>query len=65
MVLFMALSIIFTIVDTCAVVGAFHLELPLGIEPFWKVTQHADSGKRQHTLISFYDAAGICFQVLE
>ena len=65
MILFMALSIIFTIVDTCAVVGAFHLELPLGVEPFWKVMQHVDPGESHRTLISSYGVAGIYFQVLE
>ncbi|KAH1612248.1 hypothetical protein KXX21_002809 [Aspergillus fumigatus] len=33
----MAVSIAFTIVDTCAVLGAYHLEFPTGIEPFWKL----------------------------
>lgn len=37
MLLSMAVSIAFTIVDTCAVLGAYHLEFPTGIEPFWKV----------------------------
>ncbi|KAL2787699.1 hypothetical protein BJX66DRAFT_341010 [Aspergillus keveii] len=37
MIFFMALSICFTIVDTCAVSGTFHLNLHLGIEPFWKL----------------------------
>lgn len=65
MLLLMALSIVFTIVDTCAVVGAFHLELPLGVEPFWKVMQHVDPGERHRMLISAYGVAGLSFQVLE
>ncbi|KAF4227752.1 hypothetical protein CNMCM8980_007168 [Aspergillus fumigatiaffinis] len=37
MLLSMAVSIAFIIVDTCAVLGAYHLEFPTGIEPFWKL----------------------------
>jgi hypothetical protein len=37
MLIFMALSIALTIIDTCAVLAAFHMLLPVGIEPFWKV----------------------------
>jgi hypothetical protein len=33
----MAVSIAFTIVDTCAVLGAYPLGFPTGVEPFWKV----------------------------
>ncbi|PLN86209.1 hypothetical protein BDW42DRAFT_109920 [Aspergillus taichungensis] len=38
MLLFMALSILSTIVDTGEVLGACYLGFPPGIEPFWKVT---------------------------
>ncbi|GFF60697.1 hypothetical protein IFM51744_10453, partial [Aspergillus udagawae] len=37
MLLSMGISIAFTIVDTCAVLGAYPLGFPTGIEPFWKV----------------------------
>ncbi|KAH1969786.1 hypothetical protein KXV92_008093 [Aspergillus fumigatus] len=36
MLLSMAVSIAFTIVDTCAVLGAYPLGFPTGVEPFWK-----------------------------
>ncbi|KAH1612255.1 hypothetical protein KXX21_002816 [Aspergillus fumigatus] len=37
MLLSMGISIAFTIVDTCAVLGAYPLGFPTGIEPFWKL----------------------------
>jgi hypothetical protein len=37
MLLSMGISIAFTIVDTCAVLRAYPLGFPTGIEPFWKV----------------------------
>ncbi|KAF9882611.1 hypothetical protein FE257_005963 [Aspergillus nanangensis] len=33
---FLCLSIAFVVVDTCAILGVFDLDLPTGIEPFWK-----------------------------
>lgn len=33
----MVLSIVFTIIDICAVTGALKSSLPIGINPFWKL----------------------------
>ncbi|KAA8652805.1 uncharacterized protein ATNIH1004_001710 [Aspergillus tanneri] len=38
MLLSMCLSLVFVIIDTCAIAGAFHTTLPVGIEPFWKLS---------------------------
>ncbi|KAL2005585.1 hypothetical protein VTN00DRAFT_10078 [Thermoascus crustaceus] len=38
MLLSMCLSIAFIIVDTCTVLNAWHLPLPTGVEPFWKLS---------------------------
>lgn len=37
MMLAMILSIIFTIIDICAVTGTLKSALPIGINPFWKL----------------------------
>ncbi|KAA8652781.1 hypothetical protein EYZ11_003792 [Aspergillus tanneri] len=38
MLLSMCISLVFVIIDTCAIAGAFHTKLPVGIEPFWKLS---------------------------
>lgn len=38
MLLAMILSIIFTVMDICAVTGAFNTKLPIGNNPFWKLS---------------------------
>ena len=37
MMLAMVLSIVFTIIDICAVTGTLKSSLPIGINPFWKL----------------------------
>lgn len=39
MLISMCLSIAFIVVDTCTVLNVFHLPLPTGVEPFWKVSR--------------------------
>lgn len=37
MLVSMCLSILFVVLDACSVLGAFSLNLPKGVQPFWKV----------------------------
>jgi hypothetical protein len=47
----MCLSIVFIIVDTCSVLGAFNsASLPIGVQPFWKVCMLQPPTKRNATL---------------
>jgi hypothetical protein len=38
MMVSMCLSIVFTVLDECSVLGALPLNLPKGVEPYWKVS---------------------------
>jgi hypothetical protein len=37
MLVAMAISIVFIVVDLCSVLGAFSSSLPIGVNPFWKI----------------------------